>query len=102
MGVCINRPGRANFMPVLDWFAAGLVVWVILGMVVAENKEQGLVQGGNDEIKVVQRQVPGGKYKIDIGEPFLYIGRIDQGIDLIGNTEDFQGFSPIFRIKICL
>jgi hypothetical protein len=65
-------------------------------MVVPENKEKGFIQGGNDIIKVIQGKVPGGQNQVNIGKPLLDIGGINQGINLIGNTEKKKKNTPFF------
>jgi hypothetical protein len=62
-----------------------------LCVVIPENKKQRLIQGRNDEIEVIKGQIPCGKDKIDIGEALLYIRGVYLRVDLVGNTEDFQG-----------
>lgn len=60
-------------------------------MMVAKYKKQGLVQVGDYEIQIIQRQIPRGKDQIDVGKTFFYTGGIHLRVDLVGNTENFQG-----------
>jgi hypothetical protein len=63
----------------------------IVGMVVPEDEEQWFIQAGNDKIKVIEREVSGGKNQINIRKTLFYVGRVDLRVDLVGNAEYFQG-----------
>jgi hypothetical protein len=60
-----------------------LVMAVFLEIMIAEYKEQGLVQGGNDVFQIVQGQIPGAEDHIYIGKSLFYGGGVYERIDLV-------------------
>jgi hypothetical protein len=65
-----------------------------LHMVVPEHEQQGFVQTGDDKVQIVHGKIPGAEDQVYVLEAFLYGGGINQGINLIGNAEDFHNCPP--------
>jgi hypothetical protein len=85
--------GGTGKHPVFPLEGHGLILPVIgkiIQVMVAEYKKKGLVQAGNHKVQVVHGQIPGAEYQIDAAETFFNGRRIYQGINLIGNAEDFH------------
>jgi hypothetical protein len=78
-------------------------VYHCLGMMVPKNEKQGLIQVGNDKIKVIQGEIPRAEDNIHVGKTVFYRIRVYQRVNLIGNTQNFHvmpfGKSTFFPIK---
>jgi hypothetical protein len=76
----------------------GVVAMKFVEVMVPKDEEEGFVKAGNDEFQVFQGKIPGAEDQIDILKPFFYGSGIDQGINIIGNTEYFHApVPPPFR-----
>jgi hypothetical protein len=85
LGDTILRPGEG----------AGFFIAVkFVEVMVPKDKEEGFVEAGHDEFQVFQGKIPGAEHQIDILKPFFYGSGIDQGINIIGNTEYFHAPDP--------
>jgi ACT domain-containing protein len=71
-------------------FPVFFVMLYLIRMVVPEHEKQGLVQAGNDKVKIIQRKVPGRKDQIHAAKTLLDGRRVNQRVYLVGNTKNFH------------
>jgi hypothetical protein len=74
-GTYMGRPASGGIVPLerkSRIFNFLVIIMKILQIMVAENKEKGFIDTGNNEIKIIQGEIPGGEHEIHIAKAVFY------------------------------
>jgi hypothetical protein len=83
-GIHVNGAGKmAVLRKIVVHPPSSGITGVFLQIMIAENKEERLIQRRNDKFKVIHGKIPRAQNHIRVSKPFLYERRINEGINLI-------------------
>jgi hypothetical protein len=89
----MDRPVGRSPVIIIEggWIPGVLELMILLEVMVAENEIERFVQTTDNVLVIIDRQIPSAQNKINGTETALDTVGVNQGIDMISNTEDLHG-----------